>query len=86
MEEKISFKAAQNNLPALRNLKRWCRLNRIPLGRLFNAFIKAAQNLPPHSVLAQTQIITVTIPLPKQVNLDDHLRYLNTKRVLTRVK
>jgi hypothetical protein len=88
MEEKCTFKVAQDTLPALRNLRRWCKMNRVPLGRLMNAFVRAAQNLPPHSVLVQTQRIVITIPLPKQVDLDDHLRYIKTKQtnVLTRVK
>jgi hypothetical protein len=86
MEQKCTFKVAHGTLPALRQLKRWCKLNRLPLGRLLNAFIREAQNLPPYSVLLEDRSIAIKIPLPRQIDLDNHLRYLRDKNILTRVK
>jgi hypothetical protein len=80
MEDKCTFKVAQTTLPALRRLRRWCKFNRVPLGRLLNAMIQQAQDLPPYALLQEKEGIMLIIPLPRQVDLDNHLKYLRGKK------
>jgi len=78
MEEKVSFKIAEATIEPLHRLRQWCRMNRVPLGRLLNAIIQHAK-LPPYNDLRGTQWVTVQFRIPQQINLDNHLKYRRKK-------
>lgn len=78
MEEKVSFKIAEATVEPLQRLRHWCKMNRVPLGRLLNSIIQNA-NLPPYNDLRGAQWVTLSFKIPQQVDLDNHLRYKKKK-------
>jgi len=80
MAEKISFKIQQDSVIPLANLKKWCRANRVPLGRLLNAVIQATEGMPSYAELKPLREFELLIRLPRQVNLDSHIRYQERKK------
>ena len=53
------------------------------MGRILNTTLQAMQGMPDYKVSKQA---IITIPYPKQTDLDDRLRYRRIKATLTRVK
>jgi hypothetical protein len=79
MGEKLAFKVAVASEEPLLRLKHWCRVNRVPLGRLLNAFVQAAADLEPYYVLKESGMVLI-LPLPHQTNLEDTIRYRYRKQ------
>ena len=81
--ERCSFRLYKKSWQAYLSLKEWCRVNRVPMGRILNVTLQAMQGMPDYKISKQA---IITIPYPKQTDIDDRLRYKRTKAILTRVK
>jgi hypothetical protein len=84
-KEVCTFKVDRNTQEAFDNLKLWCKRNRVPMGRIMNATLRAMQGLVNYGQIGgfPKQCI-INIMYPQQTNIDDHLRYRKRKN-LTRV-
>lgn len=80
MDDRVTFRLNRRSYPAYMALKEWCRVNRVPMGRLFNTILEHLYSLPNYNESGHDTEIHIVIPLPKQTDIDDRLRYL------TRVK
>jgi hypothetical protein len=85
MPEKYNIKIDQDTEEAFYSLKLWCKVNRVPMGRVLNAAIRAMQGLPNYSQVGIPRRCTMTIQYPRQVSIENILRY-RKQRNLTRVK
>lgn len=81
--ERCSFRFTKESYEAYLALKEWCRVNRVPMGRILNRTLIAMQDaMPPYAA----RHATIDIQYPKQTDIDDRIRYNKYKSNLTRVK
>jgi hypothetical protein len=86
MVEKCSFRLTKESTVAYYALKAWCRANRVPLGRILNAALQALPTLPYYDQLNGSRHAAIDIQYPRQMDIDDQLRYRRRHKNLTRVK
>jgi hypothetical protein len=86
--ERCSFRLEKKSQQAYIDLKEWCRANRVPLGRMMNAALRAMVDapLPDYNRLESPKQAIITILYPRQVDIDDKIRYNKLRARLTRVK
>lgn len=84
MVERVTFRLSKKSYPAYAALKEWCRVNRVPMGRILNATVQAMQ-LVDYNQVGSPKHCVIDIQYPMQTDLDDVIRYRRYKS-LTRVK
>jgi hypothetical protein len=64
-------------------LKQWCKRNRVPIGRILNAAVRAMDHMMNYEQMGFPKHCIIDIQYPKKIDIDNRLKY---RRTLTRVK
>jgi hypothetical protein len=73
------LKIDQKTEASFKRLKQWCRYNRVPLGRIMNAMIRSAGELPNYGKMDVPRHSIVDIQYPRQIDIDNQLKYKKRK-------